>query len=216
MERREYNNKPVIFELTTSKDVEDLVTLENDAFKGSGEDIFTLGTIGKVGWILGLKDIGGKLIGAVEMIRSKNMQEGFIHGVVVDSDFQYHGIGNQLISSAVEKAKLIGMVKLSATISPQNGPSLNAFINKNGFIATKFVPDCYGKGEDRFWVEIDLVNENTSFQQKMLFLKKEPEAVIDTDHKTLHHLLDNGYVAIGLVHQEEQPNFIYLVEKGEI
>jgi GNAT superfamily N-acetyltransferase len=212
-------------EVFSQQGLEEVLRLEALAFHGDGEDIYTLAMIAKVGWILGLSQIGSPTLeGAVELLPSRDARVGFIHGVVVDPEKKSKGIGGALIAEAEKVARGAGMTKIEATIAPTNGASLKAFLNKSGYSATRFYPDFYGEGEHRFWVEKDLAGDKPPFDEhswrELYQTQLYPDhhvLVPDTDYSNLGELVnDRGYHAIGLIRPANSghtQNLLYLVQQ---
>jgi predicted GNAT superfamily acetyltransferase len=147
-----------------------------------GEDIYTLALIAKTGWIWGARD-NGKLVGAVEFVQNKDPKKGFIHGVVVDPEDQYHGLGTRLVMHTMQEAFNHGITKIEATIAPTNGPSLRVFLNNCGYHASGFYPDFYGEGEHRLWVERDLGVSVVKFDyEEMLDRQTSNPSIIFVEH----------------------------------
>lgn len=174
----------------------ELITLEEIAFGGHGEDAYTLKMIDTVGIILGATaPVGGSLVGAIEVLpiwkHTISEKQAFIHGVLVHPDYQSHGLGSMLIEQVTQKAILEGYETVSATIAPSNGSSLKAFLNKNHFLGTMFQKNFYGSGEHRFWVQKDVK-----------YHKKEPGIgllVGCQEYDKLEDLIGNGgWVADGI------------------
>lgn len=186
--------------------LEQVVHLEDLAFKGEGEDAFTIAMIGIVGWILGTvpEDVN-ELIGAIELVPTKEPGVGFIHGAIVHPEWQFQGIGDFLLKELEKEAINEGLTKLVCTISPTNGASLNMFLNKNGFTATEFHFDYYGEGEHRLWVEKDLSSNSAGFQESQwqAVFKLNPgglTSVEEDDYQKIATLLnEQNYQAIGVV-----------------
>ncbi len=143
----------------------DIVNLEAAAFNGQGEDIYTLMMIAKTGWILGAFTEVAKLAGAVEIVPSMKPGQAFIHGLIVEPQFQYNGVGAEILKHTEDRAKEFGFQEIACTIAPWNGASLNTFINKAGYEATGFEFDCYGEGEHRLWVKKTLGSNKPSFPE---------------------------------------------------
>lgn len=194
----------------TGKEMANLVNLESAAFKGQGEDIFTLAMIAEVGWVLGAFTEASKLTGAIEILPTKKPGLGFIHGLIVEPEWQYKGIGGDLLKIAEDHAKANGFDSLACTISPSNGPSLNAFINKSGFKGTEFYYDYYGPGEHRFWVEKKLDRDKPDFDENGIgqTIKKGLPSnhlfIAENDFSGLDHLLNYEH---GIVNGVVRPKF---------
>lgn len=144
----------------------EIIKLETAAFNGQGEDIFTLAMIAEVGWVLGAFIDAGKMAGAIEILPTKKPGLGFVHGLIVEPQFQYNGVGGSLLKHAENNASEFGFTDLACTISPGNGPSLNTFINKSGYQATGFQYNYYGEGEHRLWVEKHLGSTRDAFPEE--------------------------------------------------
>lgn len=137
-----------------------LAKLEEVAFGGHGEDVYTLKMIDTVGFVMGaISPANGELVGAIEVLpiwkASWSEKQAFIHGVLVHPDYQGKGLGSALIGLATQKAFTEGYEAIACTVSPINIASLTAFINNNHFLGLTFTKDFYGPGEHRFWVQKD-------------------------------------------------------------
>lgn len=62
----------------------------------------------------------------------------FIHGIVVDPDYQRSGIGNRLISSLVEHCHAEGINMLRALV-PEYDDELHRFVQQLGFRPSKII-----------------------------------------------------------------------------
>ena len=149
------------------QDVGLLTDLESQAFNGQGEDVFTLRMVQEIGWVYAAMNSQlSKLLGAVEVLPARESGLGFIHGILVEPECQYHGIGAKLLTYVEKEARENGLSCLSCTISPTNGASLNIFINKSGYYATRFEWNYYGQNEHRLWVEKKLTTgQNNNLEQ---------------------------------------------------
>lgn len=216
--------------LTTPEEIAQATEIEAKAFNGNGEDIYTLAMIAKVGWLIGYpKNPNAPIEGVLELVPSKDGESLFIHGVAVDPEKKYNGAGVKLIADAITVAKKEGRTKLSATIAPTNGPSINAFLNKHGFKATHFYPNFYGEGEHRLWVEKDLTADEYLFDEdnwEAFYSTQKYEnqhlLVADTHYAILENLINKEhYQVVGLVRPEKSghihstQNLLYLVQLQE-
>ncbi len=176
--------------------LEQLTKLEEIAFDGHGEDVYTLKMIDMTGWIIGaLSPIDKSLVGAIEMVPSIN-NSAFIHGVLVAPEAQGQGLGSHLISLAVKEALKTGEF-VTATISPTNGASLNAFLNKNHFEGVSFIHDCYGQGEHR------IVVWKGKYGRKVHF---------DIDNETYENFKDN--LSCAFVEEDDYAQLSYWINMG--
>lgn len=181
--------------------------LEKLAFKGNGEDIFTLATLGKIGWLWGAYD-DGVLVGAIEVFRQNDPKKGFIHGVIIHPDAQYKGLGTRLIKDAEGKAINDGIEQMECTIAPTNGASLRAFLNNSGYQASKYLSNCYGDCEHRLWVVKNLKSPTQVYDYKDMLEKQENGETVyfveDDDYGSLESLLkDDRLKVIGISKPEE-------------
>jgi len=176
------------------KHISDIVQLEAHAFNGQGEDIYTLAMIAEVGWVFLALGNMGQLTGAIEIVPTKKPEQGFIHGLVVEPEFQGNGVGAELIKYAENSAQKQGFSSLACTIAPWNGPSLNAFINKSCFQGVGFSYDYYGPGEHRLWVEKELGTSSPP-------TKSQGVQILQADQfDDMHELINQqGYVVNGVV-----------------
>lgn len=189
--------------ITSSQGAQEITALEALVFNGEGEDIFTVVTLGKIGWMWGVRD-EGQLIGGIEVFRQKDASKGFIHGLIVNPNYQYNGLGSQLIQYAEKQALVEGITTLECTIATTNGASLNAFINKSGYTADQFIPDCYGEGVHRLWVSRDMTKKPAIFDyEEMLGRQQKGEPVFfveDGNYPTIQQLLQaRDYMVVGVI-----------------
>ena len=191
-------NSEMFLQPLTKQDIGLLTALESQAFNGQGEDIFTLRMVQEIGWVYtAMNSQLPKLLGAVELLQTKEPGLGFIHGILVEPECQYHGIGAELLKYVEEEAREIGLNRLSCTISPTNGASLNIFINKSGYQATKFEWDYYGQNEHRLWVEKQLTTaQSNNMEQyfgeliKSKTISHDFLSVLDDDYSGLDEALN--------------------------
>jgi len=192
--------------ITDTKGAMDVVKLEAAAFNGNGEDAFTLVALAKTSWIWGVRD-GGELVGALEFLPTRDPESGFIHGIVVKPEDQYHGLGTRIIAHAMQEAWNQGFRKVEATIATTNGPSLRAFLNNHGFMATSFIPDCYGPDEHRLWVSRNMTRQVTPFNYPYMLEKQSlGEAVCfveEDNYNGIAVLLNGSNAVVGVVRAEE-------------
>lgn len=184
----------------------EIIKLETAAFKGQGEDIFTLAMIAEVGWVLGAFVDAGEMAGAIEILPTKKQGLGFVHGLIVEPQFQYNGVGRALLKYAEDRAGEFGFTDLACTISPGNGPSLNTFINKSGYQATGFQYNYYGEGEHRLWVEKHLGSlippfpEENFGQHMQVKLPNGYKHIPEDDFETMDKLINgNQWTVQGIV-----------------
>jgi GNAT superfamily N-acetyltransferase len=185
----------------------EVTELERLAFKGDGEDVFTIATLGKIGWLWGAYD-DGILVGAVEVFRQRDSNKGFIHGVIVHPDAQYKGLGTRLISYSEDEALKAGIDQIECTIAATNGASLRAFLNNSGYHASKYLPDCYGEGGHRLWVAKNLKEPTEPFNHhsmlKRHLLGEKVFFVADDDCSSIEkHFQDEEMAVVGVVKPAE-------------
>jgi len=173
-----------------------LTKLEDVAFCGYGEDLYTLKMIDTVGFILGaLSPTDGSLAAAIEVVpmwgTSCGKKQAFVHGVLVHPEHQNHGLGSALIDLVTKKAFEEGYQSVVGTISPSNAASLTAFLNHNHFIGTTFIKDFYGPGEHRFWVQKD---DSFCISHPVKQMEIAPD-----DFEALERLVGHGWIADGIV-----------------
>ena len=91
---------------------------------------------------------------------------------------------------------------VTATIAPTNGPSLNIFLNKLGFIAKEFHYDFYGPGEHRFVVIRPTAMHWPGVSQSTYEQLKGSSTITfveEDDYPTIHSFLSTDYhVAMGV------------------
>lgn len=146
-----------------------------------------------------------KLIGASQIILSKQPNTAVIFDTAVKPDYQNRGIGSKLLQYRRQFLKEHGITKTISTIAPWNGASLNLSLNKNGGKGTRYFRDCCGAGEDRIEVSIDFEKDPELVDEKdaeIIFIPLSPQEQFlgSSERFTLEQLLNRDkYQAIGIV-----------------
>ncbi|MBI5553118.1 MAG: GNAT family N-acetyltransferase [Candidatus Diapherotrites archaeon] len=104
------------------------------------------------GFIYGIRN--GKQLASVIDIEFRK-PEWYVNGIYTHPDHQHQGLAQQLLARVILEARKKKVPKITATVHPHNATSIRLF-EKNGFLKTRFIPDCYGPGKDRFVLELRL------------------------------------------------------------
>lgn len=85
----------------------------------------------------------------------KVMDEGHIMNIAVKKNFRGQGLGKQLISAMIARAKLLGITNLTLEVSVENPVALH-FYGQYGFKSYGLRPNYYENGSDAviMWKEI--------------------------------------------------------------
>jgi ribosomal protein S18 acetylase RimI-like enzyme len=93
--------------------------------------------------------INWEIVGFVHT-SAKSPGHHFVDDIAVIESARGHGVGRHLVATALTKVGESCIV--SCTIAPTNTSSLILF-TQMGFVITALVPDYYGPGKDRLWLE---------------------------------------------------------------
>ncbi len=112
-----------------------------------------------------------KLVGYYLVLLGRNRICNFA-ATVVDHEYNadgQKGIGTMLNIAAMSEAYTLGYSTAISTVAPQNFTNLVLTLNKLEWRVTGYAPDKYGKGEDRFYIEKQLLGENPAkeYREKM-------------------------------------------------
>lgn len=103
-----------------------------------------------------------KLVGYYLVLLGRNRTCNFA-ATLVDPEYNAEGskgIGTMLNIAAMSEAYALGYSTAISTVAPQNFTNLVLTINKLEWKVTGYAPDKYGEGEDRFYIEKELLREN--------------------------------------------------------
>ncbi len=163
-------------------------------------------------WVLGAW-LEGNLVGGMEVVRSVRPDYAVGVNAVVAATHQRIGIGSLLYKERGRFLLERGISKVVTAVSIWNTGSLIFSLNKNMARGVKYLRDCYFEGEDKLWMEKDLREATSVFDEagvgesyrggsqenfvpvtpKELFLNSRPRRLLESLVNT------DGFHVIGLV-----------------
>lgn len=103
------------------------------------------------------------LIGLAILMRDwEDFHKAYLFDYAISEDFQSMGLGFEFLQIIVENLIDQGFDKMGLTVDVNNESALKLYRDKIGFKTILYSIDEYGKGEDRFMMELDLAE----FSQK--------------------------------------------------
>lgn len=143
----------LIIRAVTTEDFEILMDIEHDSFKGDGYSPYFVKMIPYLYpdtcFIAEWEGLpAGYGFGAIDGL---DHDTGWLMTIAVKHDYRSKGIGKALTLKVIETLENLKLNKIVLTVSPNN-PARNLY-KRIGFQDYKFEKDCYGKGEDRYYME---------------------------------------------------------------
>lgn len=131
-----------------------LAHFEEEAYEVGGFNEWTLAIFVRNGRLLILKK-GDEIIGTAELIKDWDSGKAYLAGFAVKKRERRKGLGSYFMGEILKRLRKAEFPGVQLTVSPKNTGALNLY-QKFGFSVTTLVKDMYGKGEDRFIMELDL------------------------------------------------------------
>jgi ribosomal protein S18 acetylase RimI-like enzyme len=128
-----------------------LSELENYDFEAFGETglrIYDLAVMAEAGAIL-LAYVDEEIVGGCQLLRVYDEPEYFyMVGFYVRPGWQGRGLGRRFFLAVAEEIRSAGAAGMVLTVLPGNERALRLY-QSLGFVDESYVPDFYGRGEDR-------------------------------------------------------------------
>jgi len=143
----------VIIRSATADDIESLEAIEIGCFTTTDPTVAQaapgeVATAVRRGEVL-VATIDREIVGFVQA-SARSPGHHFVDDIAVIESARDHGIGRQLVGAVLTQVGESCLV--ACTIAPSNTASLILF-SRLGFVITAFLPDYYGPGKDRLWLE---------------------------------------------------------------
>lgn len=98
-----------------------------------------------------------KVIGLAIFMRDwEYVNTAYLFDYAVSEDYQGRGLGFQFLKIICEDLEGQGFEKISLTVDADNKPAMRLYKEKLGFEPIDFVKDEYGKGHDRYVMELNI------------------------------------------------------------
>lgn len=144
-----------------------LVELETRTFRECGLSKWELVPLIQHGKLLVLFDDQDP-IGFLELMNDWDDEDtAYLYALAIEEDYRNQGLGTKLIKSGIELLIKDDYSKVSLTVDPDNEPAIHVYKDKLGFKKKKHENNVYGKGVDRYYMELNLAeyvkNEDNDF-----------------------------------------------------
>jgi len=98
-----------------------------------------------------------KIVGIAILMRDwEDYYKAYLFDYAISEEFQGKGLGFEFLKVIAEDLESQGFEKMSLTVDVNNEPAIRLYRDKIGFESVLYSIDEYGKGEDRFVMELDL------------------------------------------------------------
>lgn len=145
-----------------------LVDLETRTFRESGLSKWELVPLIQHGKLLVLFD-GKEPVGFLELMNDwDNKDTAYVYALAIEEDYRNQGLGTKLIKSGIELLTKEGYSKAKLTVDPENKPAIHVYRDKLGFEKKGYQKNVYGKGIDRYYMELDLADHNVDNDKKVI------------------------------------------------
>ena len=168
-------------------------------------------------WVLGAW-LGEILVGAVQIVPSVHPDTAVIVDTTVAPQMRGRGIGTLLHKEREKLLRGKGRTKIISAVAPWNGPSLNCLLNKSGYRGTRYLRDCYSKGEDKLMMQKDLLASQNSMPRENTEVVEvhSRDEFLGSDARTRLEIIINneGFQVIKLVRNKNNQNYSLILERG--
>ena len=97
-------------------------------------------------------EVGGQIAGySLGAFDGHDPSRAWILTAAVKPQFQNRGLGKELTCRLMQLMETQGARSFWLTVEPNN-PARQLYV-RMGFVDIKFEPDCYGEGQDRYYME---------------------------------------------------------------
>jgi len=93
---------------------------------------------------------------AILMRYWEDFYKAYLFDYAISEDYQSMGLGFEFLKIIAEDLLDQGFDKMSLTVDVENEPAIRLYRDKIGFKSILYSKNEYGKGEDRFTMELDL------------------------------------------------------------
>jgi len=98
-----------------------------------------------------------RIIGLGILMRDwEDMEKAYLFDYAICEDYQGYGLGYHFLRTICDNLKDQDFNKLSLTVDVENTPAIKLYEDKMGFEIVAKNEDEYGKGHDRYIMELDL------------------------------------------------------------
>lgn len=98
-----------------------------------------------------------QVVGLAMFMRDwEDIYKAYLFDYAVSEDYQGLGIGFEFLKIICEHLKSQGFERVALTVDGDNKPAMRLYKEKIGFESIEFAKDEYGKGHDRFIMELDI------------------------------------------------------------
>lgn len=102
-------------------------------------------------------DLKNQLIGLAILMRDwEDVEKAYLFDYAIREEFRGFGLGYEFLRIIAENLQDQGFTKMSLTVDTENDPAIHLYEEKIGFESVLLRKDEYGKGHDRFIMELDL------------------------------------------------------------
>jgi len=138
--------------------LEKLVKFEQEQFSDAGMDEWGIVPQIRHGRIYVLKtEDDPKIYGIAIFMRDwENPAKCYLYDYGITSKFRGKGLGTKFLRQLVKIMAGNGFEKMSLTVDIKNTPAVKVYKEKLGFRIIDILEEEYGKGEDRYYMELDL------------------------------------------------------------
>lgn len=135
-----------------------IVNFGLDIFGELGMDEWGLVPQIRHGNVFILKEEGKKaIIGLAILMRDwEDDYKAYLFDYAISEEFRGHGFGYEFLKIIVENLSEQGFDKMSLTVDVDNKAAIKLYEDKVGFEAILLKIDEYGKGQDRYIMELDI------------------------------------------------------------
>jgi ribosomal-protein-alanine N-acetyltransferase len=105
-----------------------------------------------------MKEEGKKaIIGLAILMRDwEDFYKAYLFDYAIAEEFRGHGFGYEFLKIIIENLSEQGFDELSLTVDIENKPAIRLYQDKIGFEPVLLKVDEYGKGHDRYVMELDI------------------------------------------------------------
>lgn len=152
----------LVVEQLRELDREMLLTLRELGREALGEsalDEWLLPVIAGHGWLYIARDQGA-IVGAAEVIRSRDGKAAYLEGFYIVPSSQGRGFGRRLLTEVMVRLRREGLEYLWATADPGNETAMRLYRGAGFSGSRRVLRDHYGPGRDRIMLKAGLAGDN--------------------------------------------------------
>ena len=98
-----------------------------------------------------------QIVGLAILMRDwEDFYKAYLFDYAISEDFQGRGLGYEFLKIIAEDLISQGFDRMSLTVDVDNEPAIRLYRDKIGFESIQYSKDEYGKGEDRYVMELEL------------------------------------------------------------